>query len=119
MVQVFSRAATGPNNNLLRSSGQAVPAQVATGVGVNQRAVEEWRMAINGNGKKKSNFPEMHWDSERWKGIERPYTYADVERLRGTLHVEYSLAKAGAARLWELLQTQKYVAGLGAVTGNQ
>src|SRR5689334_19012946 len=76
-------------------------------------------MAINGNGNGKSNFPEMHWDSERWKGIERPYTYKDVDRLRGTLHVEYTLAKAGAARLWELLHTQKFVAGLGAVTGNQ
>jgi isocitrate lyase len=71
------------------------------------------------NGKHSSNFPEMRWDTERWKGIERPYTYQDVERLRGTLHVEYTLAKAGAARLWELLHTTPYVSGLGAVTGNQ
>jgi len=72
-------------------------------------------MAING----KTNFPEIKWDGERWKGIQRPYTHQDVERLRGTLHVEHTLAKVGAARLWEMLQTQPYVAGLGAVTGNQ
>jgi len=79
--------------------------------------------ANGGNGKTdgngKTNFPHMHWDSDRWKGIERPYTYADVDRLRGSLHIEYTLAKVGAERFWNLLQTTPYVSGLGAVTGNQ
>jgi isocitrate lyase len=79
--------------------------------------------ANGGNGKTdgngKTNFPNMHWDSDRWKGIERPYTYADVDRLRGSLHIEYTLAKVGAERFWNLLQTTPYVSGLGAVTGNQ
>jgi isocitrate lyase len=74
-------------------------------------------MAINGNGK--THFPDMQWNSERWKGIQRPYTQKDVERLRGTLHVEHTLAKVGATRLWELLHNQPYVSGLGASTGNQ
>jgi isocitrate lyase len=55
----------------------------------------------------------------RWTGIERPYTREDVERLRGTVHVEHTLARLGAERLWELLQTEDYVPTLGALTGGQ
>ena len=57
--------------------------------------------------------------SERWKGIERPYTTADVERLRGRFHVEHTIARLGAERLWRLLHDEPYVAALGAVTGAQ
>ena len=56
---------------------------------------------------------------ERWDGIERPYTVEDVERLRGTVHVEHTLARLGAERLWELLQREDYVPALGALTGGQ
>jgi isocitrate lyase len=55
----------------------------------------------------------------RWTGIERPYTREDVERLRGTVHVEHTLARLGAERLWELLHTEPYVPTLGALTGGQ
>jgi isocitrate lyase len=55
----------------------------------------------------------------RWTGIERPYTSEDVERLRGTVHVEHTLARLGAERLWELLHTQDHVPTLGALTGGQ
>jgi isocitrate lyase len=55
----------------------------------------------------------------RWKGIERPYTPQDVLRLRGSIHIEHTLARIGAERLWELMQTDPYVNALGAVTGNQ
>jgi isocitrate lyase len=55
----------------------------------------------------------------RWQGIERPYTAEDVLRLCGSIHIEHSLARLGAERLWELLQTEPYVNALGAVTGNQ
>ncbi|HTL48697.1 MAG TPA: isocitrate lyase [Verrucomicrobiae bacterium] len=57
--------------------------------------------------------------SSRWKGVKRPYTAEDVDRLKGTIHREYSLAKAGAARLWKLLNDESYVHVLSAVTGNQ
>jgi isocitrate lyase len=57
--------------------------------------------------------------SRRFEGIVRPYAKADVERLRGSIHIEYSLAKLGARRLWELLHTEPFVAALGALTGNQ
>jgi len=57
--------------------------------------------------------------SRRWEGIQRPYTTDEVERLRGTVHVEHTLARLGAERLWELLQTGEYVPALGALTGGQ
>jgi isocitrate lyase len=56
---------------------------------------------------------------DRWEGIERPYSDADVERLRGRFHVEHTLARLGAERLWRLLYSEPYVAALGALTGAQ
>jgi isocitrate lyase len=58
-------------------------------------------------------------NNPRWNGIERPYTAEDVLRLRGSIHIEHTLARLGAERLWELLQTDPYVNSLGAATGNQ
>jgi len=57
--------------------------------------------------------------SRRWEGIERPYTTEDVVRLRGTLRIEYTLARHGAEKLWRLLTTEDFVPALGALTGNQ
>jgi isocitrate lyase len=63
---------------------------------------------------------ERSWArDERWAGVTRPYRAADVERLRGTLPVEHTLAAHGAQRLWQLLHDEPYVAALSAVTGNQ
>lgn len=67
----------------------------------------------------KSNFAANSWVSSRWDGITRTYSYEDVERLRGTVRVEHSLARAGAEKLWRLLHEEKYVPALGALTGNQ
>src|SRR3982751_6903758 len=55
----------------------------------------------------------------RWRGITRPYSSADVERVRGSVRVEHTLARRGAEKLWQLLQKEDYVAALGALTGNQ
>ncbi|AYA35617.1 isocitrate lyase [Hymenobacter oligotrophus] len=55
----------------------------------------------------------------RWKGIERPYSAEDVVKLQGSVRIEHSLARHGAERLWKQLHTEPYVAGLGALTGNQ
>src|SRR3989337_97840 len=55
----------------------------------------------------------------RWAGIERPYTEADVERLRGSFRIEHTLARLGAEQLWRLLHSEPYVAALGALTGAQ
>ena len=63
---------------------------------------------------------EHGWANEaRWNGIKRPYNAGDVYRLRGSIDIEYSLARHGAARLWELLRDEDYVAVLSAITGNQ
>jgi len=55
----------------------------------------------------------------RFDGIARPYSPVDVERLRGSVPIEHSLARRGANLLWALLQSENYVNALGAVTGNQ
>lgn len=55
----------------------------------------------------------------RWTSIRRPYSAEDVIRLRGTVEIEYSLAKQGANKFWDKLQKQPFVSGLGALTGNQ
>ncbi|HMJ54733.1 MAG TPA: isocitrate lyase [Polyangiaceae bacterium] len=58
-------------------------------------------------------------DPNRFKGITRVYTKADVERLRGSVVIRHTLAELGARRLWHLLNHESYVAALGALTGNQ
>ncbi|HNQ14447.1 MAG TPA: isocitrate lyase, partial [Pyrinomonadaceae bacterium] len=58
-------------------------------------------------------------ENPRWEGIERPYTPEDVVKLRGSVKIEYTLAKLGAERLWELMKTRDYVNSLGALTGGQ
>ena len=58
-------------------------------------------------------------ENPRWKGIHRPYRAEDVVRLRGSLQVEYTLARRGAEKLWHLCTTEPYVNTLGALTGNQ
>src|SRR5574338_285041 len=60
-----------------------------------------------------------HPDPHRWDGVVRPYGRAEVEKLRGTVRVEHTLAQMGARRLWDLLRTEPYVNALGALTGNQ
>jgi isocitrate lyase len=55
----------------------------------------------------------------RFEGISRPYTPADVEKLRGSVEIKYTLAEKGANRLWKQLNEMPYVNSLGAVTGNQ
>jgi isocitrate lyase len=60
------------------------------------------------------------WETRRrWQGIERPYGADEVVRLRGSVHVEHTLARRGAETLWRLLNGDGHVAALGAVTGGQ
>ncbi len=63
---------------------------------------------------------EKDWSEHpRWNGVERDYSAEDVVRLRGSVSIEYTLARRGAERLWKLLNEQPYVNALGALTGNQ
>ena len=58
-------------------------------------------------------------ENPRWKGVNRPYSAEDVDRLRGTVHIEHSLARRGAEKLWTLVNTEPFINALGAMTGNQ
>jgi len=66
-----------------------------------------------------NGYSGTRWGSARWSGISRTYQARDVERLRGTVHVEHSLARAGAEKFWRMLHEEKFIPTLGALTGNQ
>ena len=59
------------------------------------------------------------YDPDRFEGIVRDYTPADVERLAGSFRIRHTLAEMGARRLWQLLKSEPYVNTLGALTGMQ
>ena len=62
----------------------------------------------------------LDWaNNPRWKGVTRTYTAEEVVRLRGTVPIDYSLARLGSEKLWKYLSTEDYVNALGALTGNQ
>lgn len=80
------------------------------------------------NGVKYMRYPEKeqaikeieeYWNSPRWAGITRPYTPEDVWKIRGTVKIEYTLAKMGAEKFWRLLNEEPYIQALGALTGLQ
>jgi isocitrate lyase len=63
---------------------------------------------------------EHTWNTHfRWKGIKRLYRAEDVVRLQGSLKIDYPLARLGAERLWNLLETEPFLRALGAMSGNQ
>ena len=63
---------------------------------------------------------ENEWaESPRWQGVERNYSAADVVKLRGTLPIDYTLARHGAEKMWRLINQEQPLCGLGALTGNQ
>ena len=63
---------------------------------------------------------EQEWARDaRWQGVRRGYTAADVYRLRGSVRIEYTLARRGAEKLWSLLHAEPFINALGAMTGNQ
>jgi len=63
---------------------------------------------------------QQDWDTNpRWKNVKRDYTAEEVVRCSGSVRIEHSLAKNGAEKLWNLINTEDYVNALGALTGNQ
>ncbi len=63
---------------------------------------------------------EQDWGTNpRWKDVTRAYGAEEVVKLRGSLHIEHTLARRGAEKLWDLIHTQPFVNALGALTGNQ
>src|SRR5947209_4982187 len=65
------------------------------------------------------SMPDIKWHSDRWTGVTRAYSAEDVEALRGSIEIEYTIARLAAERLWALFQETPYVQALGALTGNQ
>ena len=96
-----------------------------SGINGNGNGNDNGKHVMNGNGKytmKKfsASALENDWEGNlRWREIVRPYSAEDVVRLRGSIQIEYTLARMGAERLWNLLHSEPYVAALGALTGNQ
>ncbi len=74
----------------------------------------------NGNGKNGNGKTSSDWTTaKRWLGVMRPYSAEDVARISGSVHIEHTLARMGAERLWDMLQNESHVTALGAMTGNQ
>jgi len=61
----------------------------------------------------------VSFDLKRFVGIKRDYTKQDVEKLKGTFNIEYTLCKSQSEKLWNLLNTESYVNTLGSLSGNQ
>src|SRR6266699_1615413 len=74
---------------------------------------------LNGKARAPMELEDSWKGNLRWKGITRPYSAEDVVRLRGSVQIEYTLARMGAERLYNLLHSEDYVPALGALTGNQ
>lgn len=74
---------------------------------------------MDGNDQQILELANQWKQDSRWKGVERSYTAEDVYKLRGSVQIEYTLAKLGARRFWDMLQTESYIPALGALTGSQ
>ena len=61
---------------------------------------------------------KVNYDIKRFSGIQRDYKSSEVERLRGSIKIEYSMCKNQSKKLWELLNTQPYINTLGSLSGN-
>jgi isocitrate lyase len=74
----------------------------------------------NGRTKLEASRITDEWTTDpRWAGVRRDYSAEDVLKLRGSVAMEYTLARMGAERLWQMLQEDRYIPALGALTGNQ
>jgi malate synthase len=87
--------------------------------GPSRATEQESRMNAGSKPSAEASAAAHHPDPRRWDGIARRYARADVERLRGSVHIEHTLARMGAERLWELLHSEPFVPALGALTGGQ
>ncbi len=77
-------------------------------------------MEKTSNQQMEHNALQQQWRTDpRWSDVKRPYSALDVLRLRGSVEIQYTLARRGAERLWKSLASEDYVNSLGALTGNQ
>jgi malate synthase A len=80
---------------------------------------ERARILAGGPARPEGSTAPLHPDPRRWEGIVRRYGGEEVERLRGSVRIEHTLARMGAERLWELLHREPFVPALGALSGSQ
>ena len=66
-----------------------------------------------------SSETKVSYELKRFAGIKRDYTPEEVERLRGSIKIEYSLCRQQSVKLWKLLNTENYISTLGSLSGNQ
>jgi malate synthase len=110
---LYERLSTEPD-------GVPAPTLTARAPSRGPRSEQETRMNAPGStSTAEATAAPHHPDPRRWEGIARRYSRADVERLRGSVRIEHTLARLGAERLWELLHTEPFVPALGALTGGQ
>ncbi|MDC0231930.1 isocitrate lyase [Pelagibacteraceae bacterium] len=69
--------------------------------------------------KSKTKTGNISFDLKRFAGIKRDYTKEEVEKLKGTFNIEYTLCKLQSEKLWNLLNTEPYIQTLGSLSGNQ
>jgi isocitrate lyase len=66
-----------------------------------------------------AQLKEIWKKDTRWRGVLRPYSAEEVIKLRGSVLIEYTLAKRGAKKLWDYLSADEFLPALGAITGTQ
>jgi isocitrate lyase len=85
-----------------------------------KKSIKKIQKQINMKKQEQIQNLEKEWlESPRWKGITRPYSAEKVLKLRGSYKLDYTIAKLMSEKLWDQLNNQDFVAGLGALTGNQ
>jgi isocitrate lyase len=92
---------------------------MSSNIGSNGRGSNGSRRANDANGHGNGWVTKHEGMKNRWDGVRRDYTFGDVEKLRGSITIQHTLAQMGAERLWSLLREKDYVHALGALTGNQ
>ena len=65
-----------------------------------------------------SSEAKVSYDLKRFSGIKKDYTPEEVERLRGSIKIEYSMCKHQSKKLWDLLNSENYINTLGSLSGN-
>src|SRR3989454_735846 len=112
MIETFSLTASCQHTIIRLGDGLHFPP--------GERDLPVWQRTTNMATNGKASKLVSDWASNpRWAGVTRPYGANDVEQLQGSIHIEYTLARLGAERLWNLLHTEPYIAALGAMSGNQ
>jgi isocitrate lyase len=104
-----------------RGIGRQMPLDAKSFAGKNMTTSSHAKSNQQSGDQQDHKRTENWQNSPRWSGISRPYSQQDVDRLKGSIEIEHTLARHGAERLWELMKddSESFVPALGAVTGNQ